>query len=118
VFMDRFGVDPFEYFATEIGAMLALGLLERIGDTVVLTRLGALHGDGVGTKFVSQEVLDLMDRKNEELMGSGNGRRDLMERFDYSPLRRRIMEYTSDVQARVAKNRKLPLASTAEPSAE
>lgn len=106
-FKARFQIDPFEYFAAEIAVLKELELVEQRGDTIVLTRLGALHGDGVGTIFVSSHVLELMDRKNEELLMSGTGRKDLMERYDYSPLRRKVNEYTADIQENAEKRRRL-----------
>ncbi|WP_394821160.1 coproporphyrinogen-III oxidase family protein [Pendulispora albinea] len=111
VMKERFGIDPFEYFADDIAILKELALVEEQGDALVLTRLGALHADGVGTRFVGKNVLELFEQKNAELLLEGShARKDLMERYDYSPLRRRVLDFTKDLREKAQSRKHLPVA--------
>jgi oxygen-independent coproporphyrinogen-3 oxidase len=54
-FRAQFGVDIEDAFGTEIGALVARGLLERLPDRVRLTRAGVLLGNRVFAEFMDDD---------------------------------------------------------------
>lgn len=91
--LTAFGVDPFELFAPQFAKLEELGLVDVADGVARLTRHGAAHADGIDTLFVSDEVADLIRRRNEEIRLEGQPTRNLFERFDYTPLQRRNGDY-------------------------
>lgn len=89
-----FGRDPLAAFPREMDLLTGLGLVEERDGKIGLTRHGVPHADGIGNLFVSPVVSALVERRNAAIADGGDARRDLFERFDYTPFRRRNEAYS------------------------
>jgi oxygen-independent coproporphyrinogen III oxidase len=84
-FRRRYGADPLERFAAELGPLLDHNLLTVHGDRIRLTDRGAPFADGIALRFVSAAVRRRVHRANAAIVDL---KRDPIDRYDFSPIER------------------------------
>ncbi|MBK7859241.1 MAG: coproporphyrinogen III oxidase family protein [Archangiaceae bacterium] len=81
----RYGVDPLQAFASTLQPYLDHGLLEVRDGVLALTGLGVPFADGIALGLVSDDVKAAVRRANRDIV---DARRDLLDRYDFSPIER------------------------------